>query len=71
MSQLRPAPSVQRDGADADKLLRQGFFSWDRYTAPQAYERNGIYYYQNGMTRMENARRFGVTHVPVQVVSGP
>jgi len=71
INKLQPAPSVQRDGADSTKLLNHGFFSWDKYTPVPVYEKNGIYYYQNGMTRITNARRFGVTELPVQVFSGP
>lgn len=71
IKKIKPAPSVQRDVADAGKLENHGFFDWDVYQPIQVYEKNGVYYYQNGMTRVTNAERFGVTELPVTIVSGP
>jgi hypothetical protein len=71
INKIQPAPSVQRDVADAGKLENHGFFDWDVYDPIEVYQKNGVYYYQNGMTRVTNAQRFGVTQLPVKIVSAP
>lgn len=67
---IRPDPSVPRDGADAGKLRKHGFFNWNNYQPFYVDHVRGTYYYQNGMTLVENAMRHDVTHLPVFISSG-
>ena len=60
-------PPSSRPFADPDKLLRHGPFDWNKYT-PIIVETEGkSFWLLDGMTRMENARRVGVTSLPAYV----
>lgn len=61
------APPVTRDFADPMKLLRHGPFDWNKYT-PIIVEQDGATMtIQDGMTRVENARRAGIGKLPAYV----
>ncbi len=65
LSQLSPSPT--RDFADPAKLARHGRFDWNKYT-PILVELIGAQLIiQDGMTRVENARRAGITSLPAYV----
>jgi len=60
-------PSSSRPFADPGKLVRHGPFDWDKYT-PITVESDGVrFWIMDGMTRMENARRTGITELPAYV----
>jgi hypothetical protein len=63
---LRPSPA--RDVADAAKLERMGPFDWNKYK-PIIVKQNryGVQTIQDGMTRVEAARRAGITQLPAFV----
>lgn len=53
-------PPVSRPFADPLKLAKHGPFDWSKYT-PIEVETDGVdYWVQNGVTRIENARRAGI-----------
>jgi|GEM_PF-2444783 len=57
-----------RPFADPAKLLRHGPFDMSRYTpAMVQVNRNGVMVIQNGVTRIENAKRAGILELPVQI----
>jgi hypothetical protein len=61
------SPSPTRDVADSEKLARHGPFDWAKYT-PIIVEQDGVrLIIQDGMTRVENARRAGITRLPAYV----
>ncbi len=65
IAKLSPSPS--RDVADPAKLARHGKFDWNKYT-PIIVEQDGTRLtIQDGMTRVENARRAGITKLPAYV----
>ena len=65
LSQLIPPDS--RPFADPDKLLDHGPFDWQKYT-PIIVETDGRrLWLMDGMTRVENARRAGITKLPAYV----
>jgi hypothetical protein len=65
ISQLVPPPT--RPIADPIKLKRHGPFEWGKY-APIIVETDGTrFWIMDGMTRVENARRAGVTVLPAYV----
>jgi hypothetical protein len=60
-------PPVTRDVADPAKLARHGPFDWTKYT-PIIVEQDGARLtIQDGMTRVENARRSGIGFLPAYV----
>ena len=60
-------PPATRDFADPEKLLRHGPFDWNKYT-PIIVEQDGLtMVIQDGMTRVENARRAGIDKLPAYV----
>jgi len=60
-------PPSSRPFADPGKLARQGAFDWNKY-APIIVETDGQQLWlMDGMTRVENARRAGITHLPAYV----
>ena len=60
-------PPTQRPVVDAGKLARHGPFDWNKYT-PIIVETDGtLLWLMDGMTRVENARRAGITHLPAWV----
>ena len=61
------SPPATRDFADPAKLARHGPFDWNKYTPIIVEENNGILTIQDGMTRVENARRAGITELPAYV----
>ena len=58
---------VTRPFADPIKLARQGPFDLSKYTPAWATVRNGAITLENGVTRIENARQSGVTHLPIMI----
>jgi len=65
ISKLIPPPS--RLFADPAKLARHGPFDWNKY-APIIVETDGQRLWLiDGMTRVENARRAGITHLPAYI----
>jgi hypothetical protein len=65
ISQLIPPRS--RPYADTGKLARHGPFDLKKYT-PIIVETDGMsLWLMDGMTRVENARRAGITHLPANV----
>ena len=65
LSKLRP--SLGKDYADPIKLEAHGPFDWNKYT-PILVELIGAQLIiQDGMTRVENARRAGITSLPAYV----
>lgn len=61
------SPPSTRDVADPAKLARHGPFDWNKYT-PIIVEQDGArLIVQDGMTRVENARRAGITQLPAYV----
>jgi hypothetical protein len=65
LSKLIPPDS--RPFADPDKLLDHGPFDWQKYT-PIIVETDGRrLWLMDGMTRVENARRAGITKLPAYV----
>ena len=65
VAQLTP-PST-RDFADPAKLARHGAFAWNKYTPIIVEEDGSRLIIQDGMTRVENARRAGITTLPAYV----
>jgi hypothetical protein len=60
-------PPSSRPFADPAKLARHGPFDWKKYT-PIIVETDGTsLWLMDGMTRVENARRAGITHLPANV----
>jgi hypothetical protein len=60
-------PPSSRPFADPGKLKRHGPFDWKKYT-PTIVETDGArYWLMDGVTRTENARRAGPTHLPAHV----
>ena len=60
-------PPSSRPIADPAKLARHGPFDWNKY-APIIVETDGQrLWLMDGMTRVENARRAGITHLPAYV----
>jgi hypothetical protein len=60
-------PPESRPFADPDKLLDHGPFDWQKYT-PITVETDGrSLWVMDGMTRIENARRAGITRLPAHV----
>ena len=60
-------PPSSRPYAEPRKLLRHGPFDWSKYT-PIEVETDGTHLWlMSGMTRVENARRFGITVLPAYV----
>jgi hypothetical protein len=56
-----------RPYADPQKLLDHGPFDWQKYT-PIWVETDGVrFWLMNGVTRVENARRAGITRLPAYV----
>jgi hypothetical protein len=65
ISKLIPPPS--RPFADPAKLARHGPFDWKKYT-PIIVETDGRQLWlMDGMTRVENARRAGITQLPAYI----
>lgn len=61
-------PPSSRPVVDPAKLARHGPFKWSAYT-PIIVETDGTQLWlMDGMTRVENARRAGITHLPAYVV---
>ena len=59
---------VQRPFADLAKLAKQGPFDIPKYTPPPVLlKRNGVMVLQNGVTRIENAKRAEVFELIVQI----
>lgn len=65
LQHLRP-PS-DRDIADPDKLYRHGPFDWAKYTPINVEQQGDNLLVQDGMTRLENARRAGIEYLPAYV----
>jgi hypothetical protein len=60
-------PPSSRPCADPGKLARHGPFDWHKYT-PIIVETDGQrLWLMDGMTRVENARRTGITHLPAYI----
>ncbi len=65
LSMLSAPPT--RPFADSNKLVRLGEFDWNKYT-PIIVEQDGAnQVIQDGMTRVEAARRAGITRLPAYV----
>lgn len=65
----RLQPPVTRPLADPNKVLRMGAFDWDKFT-PIIVECDGRrLILQDGMTRVEVARRAGIKKLPAYVFS--
>lgn len=60
----RLKPPATRPVADPGKLQRMGRFDWNKYN-PIIVEKSGNEFtIQDGMTRVEAARRAGITKLP-------
>ncbi len=61
-------PPASRPFADPAKLQRHGDFDWQKYS-PITVDRlpSGRLEIMDGMTRVENARRAGITELPANV----
>jgi hypothetical protein len=58
---------ASRPFADPDKLKRHGPFDWSKYT-PIIVESDGTHFWiMDGMTRVNNAQRFGIAVLPAYV----
>jgi hypothetical protein len=63
----RLIPPSSRPFADPVKLQRHGPFDWSKYT-PIIVETDGMrLWLMDGMTRVENARRAGITNLPAYI----
>ena len=60
------APAT-RPVADPGKLQRMGAFDWKKYTPIIVEKYGGRIIVQDGMTRVEAARRAGITTLPAYV----
>jgi hypothetical protein len=60
-------PPATRDAADPAKLARHGSFDWKKYTPIIVEDDGGHLTIQDGMTRVENARRAGIKKLPAYV----
>ena len=58
---------VTRPFADPVKLARQGPFNMSLYTPAWAVEKGGVITLQNGVTRIQNARKSGITQLPIMI----
>jgi hypothetical protein len=63
----RLTPPSSRDAADPVKLARHGTFDWNKYTPIIVEQAGARLIIQDGMTRVENARRAGITTLPAYV----
>ena len=63
----RLIPPASRPFADLDKLARQGAFNWSKYTPIIVEQSGNDFYLMDGMTRVENARRAGITSLPAYI----
>lgn len=61
------SPPQTRPFADPTKLQRMGAFDWTKYTPIIVEEVGTRLVIQDGMTRVEAARRAGITHLPAYV----
>jgi hypothetical protein len=60
-------PPSSRPLADPAKLARHGPFDWNKYT-PIIVETDGQQLWlMDGLTRVENARRAGITQLPAYI----
>ena len=56
-----------RPFADPVKLANQGPFDWNKYTPIEVVPEGNNFRVLDGMTRIENARRAGITTLPANV----
>jgi hypothetical protein len=64
---IPPSSRPYADPGKLGKLARHGPFDWNKYT-PIIVETDGTsLWLMDGMTRVENARRAGITSVPANV----
>ena len=64
---LKLSPPPTRPYADPAKLARHGPFDWNKYTPIIVEEDGPLLVIQDGMTRVENARRAGIAVLPAYV----
>lgn len=68
---VKLSPPATRLYAEPAKLLRMGAFDWKKYT-PIEVERDGTrLVVVNGLTRVEAAKRAGITKLPAYVYTNP
>ncbi len=60
-------PPDSRPFADPLKLMKPGPFDWVKYRPIQLQNVGGRLFVQDGMTRIENARRAGITKLPAYI----
>jgi ParB-like chromosome segregation protein Spo0J len=65
IAKLVPPPS--RPFADPAKLARIGPFDWMKYRPIEVEKHGSQFIIQSGMTRVEAARRAGITTLPAYV----
>lgn len=63
----RLTPPSSRQVADPVKLARHGPFDWNKYTPIIVEQVGSRLIIQDGMTRVENARRAGIAELPAYV----
>ncbi|MEX0677868.1 MAG: ParB/RepB/Spo0J family partition protein [Pirellulales bacterium] len=61
------SPPATRPVADPGKLQRMDAFDWKKYTPIVVEKYGGMLIIQDGMTRVEAARRAGITTLPAFV----
>ncbi|MEI8214239.1 MAG: hypothetical protein WCI02_18990, partial [Planctomycetota bacterium] len=63
-------PPITRPFADSGKLARHGDWDWSEYTPIIVESVGSSLHVQDGMTRIANALRSGITHLPAMVYKG-
>jgi hypothetical protein len=63
----RLSPPSTRPFADPIRLERMGPFNWSKYEPIWLQDEGGRLTIMNGMTRVESARRAGITRLPAYV----
>jgi hypothetical protein len=60
-------PPATRQVVDPEKLQRLGAFDWNKYRPIIVEKAGNVLTIQDGMTRVEAARRAGITRLPAYV----
>lgn len=60
-------PPVSKPFADPHKLLAHGPFDWAKYSPIEVETDGRRFWVMSGMTRIENARRAGITKLPAYI----
>jgi Pretoxin HINT domain len=63
----RLIPPATRPFADSAKMLRHGPFDWAKFTPIIVESEKSVLHVMDGMTRIANAMKAGITHLPARI----